>query len=191
MHENRLIHEKSPYLLQHAHNPVDWRPWGEQAFAAARRADLPVFLSIGYSTCHWCHVMERESFEDAQAADVPEQRLYLNQGGPRGTPRHRRGLYGGLPGDDRFGRVAADHLMTPEQKPFWAGTYLPKYSRYGQPGLIDLLKRVSLLWRTEREQLLQAGDEIAAYIAPARTRRRAGAAARAAAHGGRPTARRL
>ena len=70
MHENRLIHEKSPYLLQHAHNPVDWYPWGEQAFAAARRAGRPVFLSIGYSTCHWCHVMERESFEDAQAAGV-------------------------------------------------------------------------------------------------------------------------
>ena len=162
MHENRLIHEKSPYLLQHAHNPVDWRPWGEQAFAAARRADLPVFLSIGYSTCHWCHVMERESFEDAQAADVLNSGFISIKVDREGRPDIDAVYMAVCQAMTGSGGWPLTILMTPEQKPFWAGTYLPKYSRYGQPGLIDLLKRVSLLWRTEREQLLQAGDENAA-----------------------------
>ena len=165
MHENHLIHEKSPYLLQHAHNPVDWYPWGPEAFRVAKQNNLPIFLSIGYSTCHWCHVMEHESFEDEEVATL------LNEGFISiKVDREER------PDVDAVYMAACQALtggggwpltvfLTPEQKPFWAGTYLPKYSRYGQPGLIDLLKRVSLLWRTEREQLLQAGDEIAAYIA--------------------------
>ena len=165
MHENRLIHEKSPYLLQHAHNPVDWYPWGEQAFAAARRAGRPVFLSIGYSTCHWCHVMERESFEDAQAAGVLNSGFISIKVDREERPDIDAVYMAVCQAMTGSGGWPLTILMTPEQKPFWAGTYLPKYSRYGQPGLIDLLKRVSLLWRTEREQLLQAGDEIAAYIA--------------------------
>ncbi len=87
---NRLVREKSPYLIQHAHNPVDWYPWGEEAFAAARRDNKPIFLSVGYSACHWCHVMERESFEDEEAARLPERALHPGQGRPRSGPTWTR-----------------------------------------------------------------------------------------------------
>ena len=98
---NRLAQETSPYLLQHKDNPVDWYPWGEEALARAREEDRPILLSIGYSACHWCHVMERESFEDAETAAVMNERFVLHQGRPRGAARRRRDLHGGLPGDDR------------------------------------------------------------------------------------------
>lgn len=165
MHENRLIHEKSPYLLQHAHNPVDWYPWGEQAFAEARRTDRPIFLSIGYSTCHWCHVMEHESFEDAQVADVLNSGFVAVKVDREERPDIDAVYMAVCQAMTGSGGWPLTILMTPEQKPFWAGTYLPKRSRYGQPGLIGLLKRVSQLWKTEREQLLQAGDDIAAHVA--------------------------
>ena len=92
---NRLARETSPYLLQHAHNPVDWYPWGPEALARARPSDRPIFLSIGYAACHWCHVMERESFEDEATAEQLNERLRRDQGGPRGAARPRRGLHGG------------------------------------------------------------------------------------------------
>jgi hypothetical protein len=103
---NRLILETSPYLLQHAHNPVDWHAWGDEAFAEARRRGVPVFLSVGYSTCHWCHVMEVESFEDEEIARVHERPLRLHQGRPRGAPGRRRDLHERGPGADRIGRLA-------------------------------------------------------------------------------------
>ncbi|MDI3328901.1 MAG: thioredoxin domain-containing protein [Alicyclobacillaceae bacterium] len=157
---NRLIYETSPYLLQHAYNPVDWYPWGEEAFEKAKREDRPIFLSIGYSTCHWCHVMERESFEDPEVADL------LN--------RHFVSIK-----VDREERPDVDHLymkvcqamtgrggwpltvlMTPEKEPFFAGTYFPKYSWLGRPGLMDLLQRVADLWETDRDRLRQTGREV-------------------------------
>ncbi len=112
---NRLAGETSPYLLQHKDNPVDWYPWGEEALAAARERDVPILLSIGYSACHWCHVMERESFEDADTAALHERALRLHQGRPRGAARPRRDLHGGVPGDDRPGRLAAERL--PDARP--------------------------------------------------------------------------
>ncbi|MDI3328115.1 MAG: thioredoxin domain-containing protein [Alicyclobacillaceae bacterium] len=164
---NGLIREKSPYLLQHAYNPVDWMPWSEAAFDKAVAEDKPIFLSIGYSTCHWCHVMERESFEDAEVAEL------LN--------RHFVSIK-----VDREERPDIDHLymtvcqamtgqggwpltvfMTPEKEPFFAGTYFPKHSRYGRPGLLDLLRRVAELWEADRERLRRTGKEIVRQTAPA------------------------
>ena len=98
---NRLASETSPYLLQHAENPVDWYPWGDEAFARARAEDKPVLVSIGYAACHWCHVMERESFEDPDVAAVMNERVRVHQGRPRGAPGRRRDLHGRGAGDDR------------------------------------------------------------------------------------------
>ena len=107
---NRLSSEKSPYLLQHAENPVDWYPWGDDAFAAARREDKLVFLSVGYTTCHWCHVMAHESFEDAARRRRPQRALHLHQGGPRGAARRRPRLHGVRAGDDGRRRVADERV---------------------------------------------------------------------------------
>ncbi len=157
---NRLIQEKSPYLLQHAHNPVDWFPWGEEAFARARRADRPIFLSIGYSTCHWCHVMERESFEDPEVAGALNEAFVSVK-------------------VDREERPDLDHvymtvcqlltgsggwpltvILTPDGKPFFAGTYLPKRSRFGRLGMMELVERVKNLWQGRREEVLTSADRI-------------------------------
>ncbi|MGD0153657.1 MAG: thioredoxin domain-containing protein [Thermacetogeniaceae bacterium] len=163
---NRLINEKSPYLLQHAHNPVDWYPWGEDAFAKARVEDKPVFLSIGYSTCHWCHVMERESFEDDDVARA------LNEGFVAIKV-------------DREERPDIDHVymevcqsltgsggwpltvfLTPGKQPFFAGTYFPKSSRYGHPGLLEVLASIRKQWLTDKQRLLDAGAEILRLLGP-------------------------
>jgi len=160
MPENRLIHEKSPYLLQHAHNPVDWYPWGEEAFAKARAEEKPIFLSIGYSTCHWCHVMERESFENQGVAELLNTSFV-----PIKVDREERpdidAVYmtvcQALTGS---GGWPLNLLLTPEQLPFWAGTYLPRRSRYGRPGLIELLKQTAQLWETDREELIRSGETL-------------------------------
>ena len=107
---NRLASETSPYLLQHAENPVDWYPWGDEAFARARAEDKPVLVSIGYAACHWCHVMEHESFEDAEVAQVMNDALRVREGRPRGAPGRRRDLHGRRPGHDRPGRLAAERV---------------------------------------------------------------------------------
>lgn len=157
---NRLIREKSPYLLQHAHQPVNWFPWGEEAFQKAKKEDKPVFLSIGYSTCHWCHVMARESFEDEEVAAILNRDFV-----PVKVDREER------PDVDQVymtvcqamtgqGGWPLTIIMTPEQKTFFAGTYLPKQTMYGRMGLIDLLKRVSMLWKEERNRADEVGDKI-------------------------------
>lgn len=157
---NRLVGEKSPYLRQHAHNPVDWYPWGEEAFKKARDEDKPVFLSIGYSTCHWCHVMAEESFEDAGVAEV------LNEGFVAvKVDREERpdidAVYmqvclaltgrGGWP---------LTIVMTPDRLPFFAATYLPKETRLGVTGLIDILNKIRHLWKTRRDDLVGSAREI-------------------------------
>ena len=156
--QNRLAKEKSPYLRQHATNPVDWYPWGEEAFAAAKAADKPIFLSIGYSTCHWCHVMERESFADPEVATVLNEAFIAVK-----VDREERpdldGIYmtvcqamtgsGGWP---------LTIIMTHEQKPFFAGTYFPKKSSFGRTGLLELAKRIQALWQTRRDELLAVAD---------------------------------
>lgn len=160
MKTNRLINEKSPYLIQHAHNPVDWHPWSEEAFAKAADQDKPVFLSIGYATCHWCHVMEKESFEDQEAAG------YINDTFiPIKVDREER------PDVDavymavcqmltRRGGWPLTILMTPDKKPFFAGTYIPKGGRFGQGGLMDLCLQVKHLWNQDRAKILESAASI-------------------------------
>ena len=161
---NRLSREKSPYLLQHKDNPVDWYPWCDEAFARAESEDKPVFLSIGYSTCHWCHVMAHESFEDEEvAAELNEHFICIK------VDREERPDI-----DAVYMRVCQAMtgaggwpmtvLLTPEQKPFFAGTYFPKHSRYGQPGLLELLQEVVRLWKNDRESLLQTGERITDFL---------------------------
>jgi len=160
MHVNRLAHEKSPYLLQHVHNPVDWYPWGEEAFEKARREDKPIFLSAGYSTCHWCHVMERESFEDAQLAELLNRHFV-----PVKLDREER------PDVDRIymlfvqattgsGGWPMSVWLTPDLKPFFGGTYFPPDNRYGRPGFRHILERIAEAWTHERDRLVRSGQEI-------------------------------
>jgi uncharacterized protein YyaL (SSP411 family) len=161
---NRLIFASSPYLLQHAENPVNWYPWGEEAFAAARAADKPVLVSIGYATCHWCHVMEHESFEDAAVATAMNRACIAIK-----VDREER------PDIDEHYMLAAqllsggggwplNILMTAEKEPFFAATYLPKSSRGGRLGLIELMERLDELWRNERGSLLTNGAEFSAAL---------------------------
>lgn len=163
-HTNRLIREKSPYLLQHAHNPVDWYPWGPEAFEKAQSENKPIFLSIGYSTCHWCHVMESESFNDAEAAQLMNEVFVSIK-----VDREERPDI-----DQVYMRVChmlngrcgwpLNIIMTPDKKPFFAGTYLPKVSRFGMTGLVDLTGRVKDLWKSEKEKLLGSADQIAGAL---------------------------
>ena len=161
---NRLAHQKSPYLLQHAYNPVDWYPWGDDAFDKAKAEDKPIFLSIGYSTCHWCHVMERESFEDEEVAAILNKHFIAIK-----VDREER------PDIDHiymtFCQAMTGHggwpltiIMTPDKKPFFSGTYFPKKSKYGRPGLMDLLNKIQEAWETRRDELEQNSQEISSSI---------------------------
>lgn len=167
IHEyNRLIHEKSPYLLQHAYNPVDWYPWGSEAFTRAAREDKPLFLSIGYATCHWCHVMAHESFEDPAVADLLNKDFICIK-----VDREERpdidSIYmtvcqmmtgqGGWP---------LTVILTPEKKPFFAGTYFPKENRFGMTGLMTLIPRIARSWQERRPDLVARADEITAALDP-------------------------
>ena len=161
---NRLKNEKSPYLFQHKDNPVDWYPWCREAFQKAADEDKPVFLSIGYSTCHWCHVMAHESFEDAEIADQLNRDFVCIKVDREERPDIDAVYMAVCQAVTGAGGWPLTIIMTPEQKPFFAGTYFPKQHRYGQPGLKELLKRVADLWKRAREKLLNAGDQIVAAI---------------------------
>jgi uncharacterized protein YyaL (SSP411 family) len=161
---NRLIREKSPYLRQHARNPVDWYPWGEEAFERARREGKPVFLSIGYSSCHWCHVMERESFEDPEAARLLNETFVCVK-----VDREER------PDIDQYFMTAGQMLtgaggwpltivMTPDKRPFFAGTYFPKERRWGRPGLMEIVPRIAAAWRARRDEILRAANGIVGAV---------------------------
>ena len=161
---NRLSAEKSPYLLQHSHNPVDWYPWGNEAFEKAVKEDKPVFLSIGYSTCHWCHVMEKESFEDEEIAEMMNEAFVSIK-----VDREERPdidvIYmqvcqmltgsGGWP---------LTIIMTPDKKPFFAGTYFPKKSRFGRPGMKELIPQIENIWVTKRDEINKSAAEITAAL---------------------------
>ena len=129
---NRLISEKSPYLLQHAYNPVDWYPWTEEAFEKAKKEDKPVFLSIGYSTCHWCHVMERESFEDQEVADLLNNAFACIKVDREERPDLDQVYMGVCQVLTGSGGWPLTIIMTPDKRPFFAATYIPKNSRLGQ-----------------------------------------------------------
>jgi len=161
---NRLAKEKSPYLMQHKENPVDWYPWGEEAFQKAGQEDKPIFLSIGYSTCHWCHVMAHESFEDEMVAEILN-RDYISIKVDREERPDIDAVYMSVcQAVTGSGGWPLTIFLTPEQKPFFAGTYFPKQGRYGQFGLVELLERVAYLWKNERQALLRAGNEITGAI---------------------------
>ena len=161
---NRLLREKSPYLIQHAHNPVDWYPGGEEAFAAARDLDRPIFLSIGYATCHWCHVMEHESFEDDEVAALMNE-AFINIKVDREERPDIDGIYmtvaqmttgqGGWP---------LTIVMTPDRVPFLAATYIPRDNRHGRVGMVNLVPRIARAWAEEREALLQSASSIRARL---------------------------
>jgi len=157
---NRLIHEKSPYLLQHAYNPVDWRAWNDEAFEKARAENRPIFLSIGYSTCHWCHVMEKESFEDAQVAALMNETFVSIK-----VDREER------PDIDHVYMTVCEMMtgsggwpltivMTPDKKPFFAATYLPKGSRFGRPGMMELIPRIREVWKNRQKDVLESAENM-------------------------------
>ena len=157
---NRLQHEKSPYLLQHRDNPVDWHPWGDEAFEKAAREDKPIFLSIGYSTCHWCHVMAHESFEDARVAALINENFV-----PVKVDREERPDI-----DDVYmnfcqmttgsGGWPLSVFLTPDRFPFFVGTYFPKESRYGRRGMTELIPLLAGLWKNEREKVYETGHKV-------------------------------
>ena len=161
---NHLQYEKSPYLLQHRENPVDWYAWGREAFEKAKREDKPVFLSIGYSTCHWCHVMAHESFEDKEVAEILNRSFICVKVDREERPDVDSVYMGVCQRMTGSGGWPLTILMTAEQKPFFAGTYFPKYSRYGMLGLMELLSQVEKLWRYERGKLLEMGERIAKVL---------------------------
>ncbi len=158
--QNRLAFEKSPYLLQHKNNPVDWFPWGEEAFARAKAEDRPVFLSIGYSTCHWCHVMEKESFEDEEIARILNGHYISIKVDREERPDIDHIYMAACQAMTGQGGWPLTVIMAPDKKPFFAGTYFPKRSRGGWPGLIEILEQVREKWETDRERIAQIGDKI-------------------------------
>ncbi|MDZ7313825.1 MAG: thioredoxin domain-containing protein [candidate division KSB1 bacterium] len=159
-HPNRLINEKSPYLLQHAFNPVDWHPWGEEAFAKARQENKPIFLSIGYSTCHWCHVMERESFENPDIARIMNEYFVCIKVDREERPDVDKVYMTAVQAMTGSGGWPMSVWLTPDLKPFFAGTYFPPESRFGRPGFSELLKRLHEVWLEQREQVLQSSEQI-------------------------------
>ncbi len=158
---NRLIHETSPYLQQHSGNPVDWYAWGEEALQAARAQNKPILLSIGYSACHWCHVMAHESFEDAEVAAVMN-RHFINIKVDREERPDLDQIYQLAQQmiSQRSGGWPLTMFLTPEQEPFFGGTYFPKTPRYGLPGFPDLLGRVAQFYQSERAQIAKQGESI-------------------------------
>ena len=161
---NRLIDEKSPYLLQHANNPVDWYPWGEAAFNAARQAHKPVFLSVGYATCHWCHVMEKESFEDPAAAQALNAAFICIKVDREERPDIDAVYMAACQMVTGRGGWPLTIVMTPDKKPFFAGTYLPKTSRFGRMGLIELCREIKTLWRNDPQRVHSAADQIQGHL---------------------------
>ena len=161
---NRLSKEKSPYLLQHRDNPVDWYPWSEEAFQKAQKEDKPIFLSIGYSTCHWCHVMAHESFESQEVADILNREFISIKVDREERPDVDAVYMSVCQAITGSGGWPLTIMMTPDQEPFFAGTYFPRHATYGHMGLVELLERVIHLWKHEREGLLKAGKQIASAV---------------------------
>ena len=157
---NRLARERSPYLLQHAGNPVDWYPWGEEAFEKARREDKPIFLSIGYSTCHWCHVMEHESFESQPIADALNADFVSIKVDREERPDVDRVYMSFVQSTTGSGGWPMTVMLTPELKPFFGGTYFPPQSKWGRPGFIDLLNEITRVWKHDRSRVDFAAAEL-------------------------------
>ncbi len=177
---NRLAAELSPYLLQHADNPVDWYPWGEEAFARARADDKPIFLSVGYSTCHWCHVMEHESFENRDVAELLNRDFVAIKVDREERPDVDRVYMTFVQATTGAGGWPMSVWLTPELKPFFGGTYFPPASRWGRPGFTEILREAARLWREERPRLLQSAETLLERLRALRPAAADGAAAQVA-----------
>ncbi len=160
MHTNALIDEKSPYLRQHAQNPVAWLPWGEAAFEKARKEDKPIFLSVGYSTCHWCHVMAHESFEDEGVAEILNRDFVPVKVDREERPDVDRIYMLFVQASTGSGGWPMSVWLTPELKPFFGGTYFPPDSRYGRPGFRDVLQHLARAWQQEREKVEGSSTQV-------------------------------
>ena len=159
---NHLINEKSPYLLQHAHNPVDWYPWGPEAFEKARHEDKPILVSIGYSTCHWCHVMERESYEDPKIAELMNKYLVSIKVDREERPDVDKIYMTAVQAMSGTGGWPLNVFLTPDLKPFFGGTYFPPEAKWGHPGWTDVVNQIGTSWNNpeERKKILDAGHHI-------------------------------
>ncbi|XP_024370757.1 uncharacterized protein [Physcomitrium patens] len=166
-HTNRLAKEHSPYLLQHAHNPVDWYPWGEEAFAKAREEDKPIFLSVGYSTCHWCHVMEVESFENEEIAKLQNEWFVNIKVDREERPDVDKVYMTYVQASQGGGGWPMSVFLTPELKPIVGGTYFPPDDKYGRPGFKTVLKRVREVWESKKDVLRESGKQVVQQLAEA------------------------
>src|SRR5215475_13866605 len=163
-HTNRLAQEKSPYLLQHAHNPVDWFAWGDEAFEKARRENKPIFLSIGYSTCHWCHVMERESFENEAIARLLNERFVSIKVDREERPDVDKIYMTFVQATTGQGGWPLNVFLTPDLKPFFGGTYFPPAGGHGRPGFLQLLQQIAQLWKDRRGDVAQSASDLHSRI---------------------------
>ncbi len=157
---NRLSSERSPYLLQHARNPVDWYPWGDEAFARARREEKPIFLSIGYSTCHWCHVMEHESFESPDVARVLNEHFVSIKVDREERPDVDRVYMAFVQATTGSGGWPMSVWLTPDLKPFYGGTYFPPSSKWNRPGFVQILGEIARVWGAERQKVLESAESL-------------------------------
>jgi uncharacterized protein YyaL (SSP411 family) len=163
-HTNRLAREKSPYLLQHAHNPVDWFAWNAEAFEKARAENKPILLSVGYSTCHWCHVMERESFEDERVGKFLNEHFVSIKVDREERPDVDKIYMTFVQATTGGGGWPMNVFLTPELKPFFGGTYFPPDARYGRPGFLQLLQQISQLWQERKSEIVTSAGEIYARL---------------------------
>jgi len=161
---NRLIHEKSPYLLQHAHNPVDWYPWGKEAFDKAKKENKPIFLSVGYSTCHWCHVMEHESFENPEVAKLMNDNFVSIKVDREERPDIDQVYMTFVQATTGSGGWPMTVFLTPDLKPFFGGTYFPPRDKWGQPGLTRVLNKIAEAWKSDRERIVTNSDKIISQL---------------------------
>jgi len=195
---NRLANETSPYLLQHAHNPVDWYPWGQAALEKARKENKPIFLSIGYSTCHWCHVMERESFENEEVAKLINDHFVAIKVDREERPDVDRVYMTFVQATTGSGGWPMTVFLTPDLQPFFGGTYFPPADRGEMTGMKTLLPRVAELWRDDKEKIVKSAGkltemlkEAAASGGPVREHTRGGQSSRTVPRpGSRPPLRR-
>ena len=163
-HTNHLAQEKSPYLLQHAHNPVDWYAWGSEAFEKAKKEDKPIFLSIGYSTCHWCHVMERESFENEKIAKIMNENFVSIKVDREERPDIDQIYMTAVQTMTGGGGWPLSAFLTSDLEPFYGGTYFPPERRWGRPGFDEILREISRMWKEERAKCLDSGRDLAGRL---------------------------
>ncbi|MCH7505594.1 thioredoxin domain-containing protein, partial [PVC group bacterium] len=161
---NRLINEKSPYLLQHAHNPVDWYPWGDEAFEKAKKENKPVFISVGYSTCHWCHVMEEESFSNPEIAKIMNDNFVSIKVDREERPDVDNYYMSAVQAMTGSGGWPMSVFLTPEGKPFYGGTYFPPDDRWGRPGFATILNTMADKWKNDRENLLESAQDMSSRL---------------------------